>query len=99
MSNETKLVIIDEKGSVEFLASPGNNLLETLRSLDGLAEPSHQGGARPESPCGGKGRCGKCRVRAAGDLSPPDDQEMALLSSAEFDEGWRLACLARIAPP
>ena len=27
-------------------------------------------GHRPDLPCGGKGRCGKCRVRASGGLSP-----------------------------
>jgi len=48
------------------------------------------------APCNGKGLCGKCRVRVAGSLSPPEHPELDLLSSAENASGLRLACLARI---
>lgn len=51
-----------------------------------------QGLAPPEAPCGGKGRCGKCLVRADGRLTPPDEQEKKLLGDLG---GFRLACLAR----
>ena len=44
-----------------------------------------------DAPCGGSGKCGKCRVAAAGMLSPRAPEEMAL------PEGERLACLARVA--
>ncbi len=43
-------------------------------------------------PCGGHGRCGKCRVRASGEISPPDEKETKLLSGAELEAGVRLAC-------
>lgn len=46
----------------------------------------------PETPCGGKGRCGKCLVKAEGRLSPPDGQEKKLLGELC---GFRMACLAR----
>lgn len=46
-------------------------------------------------PCGGVGRCGKCRVRLkAGGLSDPGRAERALLDVEELDSGIRLACLA-----
>ncbi|MBE6954072.1 MAG: DUF4445 domain-containing protein [Ruminococcaceae bacterium] len=44
-----------------------------------------------EAPCGGSGKCGKCRVAATGRLSPRTTEEAAL------PEGERLACLARVA--
>ncbi len=50
---------------------------------------------RGEKPCGGHGRCGKCRVVARGHLSPPSDGERRLLSEDELARGVRLACLAR----
>ncbi len=51
-----------------------------------------QGIRQPETPCGGKGRCGKCLVRAEGGISAPDENEIKLLGDRE---GFRLACLAR----
>ena len=47
------------------------------------------------APCGGKGRCGKCRVRARGALSQPTEAEKAALSEQEIREGIRLACQTR----
>ena len=47
------------------------------------------------APCGGKGRCGKCRVKARGALSQPTEAEKAALSEQEIQEGVRLACQAR----
>ena len=46
-----------------------------------------------ERPCGGGGRCGKCKVIAKGDLSPLTDAERKLLSPREIASGVRLACL------
>lgn len=47
-------------------------------------------------PCAGHGRCGKCRVRAAGVLSPLSPSEMSQLSEDEIAEGVRLACCTTI---
>lgn len=60
------------------------NLLECLR-LEGLL---------PESPCNGKGLCGKCRVRVSnGEVSPLTEQEKKFLTPQEIADGIRLACL------
>ena len=48
-----------------------------------------------EKPCGGHGRCGKCKVWARGALSEVTDGERRLLSEGELSAGIRLACLAR----
>ena len=48
-----------------------------------------------EKPCGGHGRCGKCRVTVTGEVSPPADSELSLLSSGELARGVRLACITR----
>lgn len=49
-----------------------------------------------ELPCGGSGKCGKCRIIARGRISPPTAQELKRLKEAEFEQGVRLACQARI---
>ncbi len=46
-----------------------------------------------ERPCGGHGRCGKCRVIASGALSPLSDEERKMLSEDEIKKGVRLACI------
>lgn len=45
-----------------------------------------------EKPCGGHGKCGKCKVFASGKLSPPSEAERELLSGKELADGIRLSC-------
>lgn len=59
-----------------------------------LAELLFEAGDPVSRPCGGNGKCGKCRVLASGELSPPDDEELALLGDYAA-RGYRLACVAR----
>ncbi|MEF9969888.1 MAG: ASKHA domain-containing protein [Ruthenibacterium sp.] len=47
-------------------------------------------------PCGGKGRCGKCRVKASGLLCAVTAEERAALNKSELENGVRLACCTRI---
>ena len=51
--------------------------------------------ATGEMPCGGHGKCGKCKVRATGALSPVTEEERRLLSREELEGGVRLACVTR----
>lgn len=44
------------------------------------------------APCGGKGRCGKCKVRVTGDEPPVSEADARLLSEDELEQGVRLAC-------
>ncbi|MEW6201437.1 MAG: ASKHA domain-containing protein [bacterium] len=53
-------------------------------------------GAAIDSPCGGHGVCGKCRVTVSGRLSPLTAQEKQHLSAAEIRGGTRLACQTSI---
>lgn len=42
--------------------------------------------------CGGNGICGKCRIKATGLELPPSETEKHLLTAAELEQGYRLAC-------
>ena len=46
-----------------------------------------------EKPCGGHGKCGKCKVIAKGNISEPCETELSLLSKDELARGIRLGCL------
>lgn len=61
-----------------------------------LAEVLRDQGYSPAMPCGGRGRCGKCKVLASGALSAPSPAERAHLTPEELDRGVRLACCARL---
>lgn len=53
----------------------------------------------PDAACGGRGTCGKCRVRVVGNVASalplPDDAETGVLSPDEIAAGIRLACRCR----
>ena len=49
-----------------------------------------------DAPCGGRGRCGKCRIRLDEGRPPLSDQERKLLSSEDIERGVRLACVTRV---
>jgi uncharacterized 2Fe-2S/4Fe-4S cluster protein (DUF4445 family) len=57
-------------------------------------------GVLVRSDCGGKGRCGKCRVLAlpshALGLSPAAEAELKSLGHDQVRAGYRLACCARV---
>ena len=48
------------------------------------------------APCGGRGECGRCRVRFAWGAPEPTEKERRLLSTDELGKGVRLACAARV---
>jgi uncharacterized 2Fe-2S/4Fe-4S cluster protein (DUF4445 family) len=53
-------------------------------------------GVSLESSCGGKGTCGKCRVRFVKGVPLPSDSDRRHLSEKEIQKGWRLACQAKV---
>lgn len=59
------------------------------RLLDFLIEK----GVPIVATCGGRGRCGHCRVRIKGKkIRPPDEIEKILISKKLLNSGYRLAC-------
>jgi uncharacterized 2Fe-2S/4Fe-4S cluster protein (DUF4445 family) len=48
-----------------------------------------------EFPCGGHGRCRRCKVRVVAGDAPASEEERELLTAAELAAGWRLACRCR----
>ncbi len=51
-----------------------------------------QAGGHGHMPCGGHGKCGKCRVTVTGEVSDPTEDEKRALSPDELENGVRLAC-------
>ena len=66
---------------VEVNHIPGDNLYELLT----------KSGYRINAPCGGGGRCGKCRVTIE-NPDEPTEEDARLLDEATLEMGIRLAC-------
>jgi len=49
-----------------------------------------------DTPCGGAGTCGKCRVQVSQGQPEPSDADQKVFTKAELESGWRLACQNRI---
>ena len=69
----------------QFDFASGKNLMEIM--LDA--------GLFIDNACGGKGLCGKCRVKITeGNVEEAGETERAILKAGELEQGIRLACLA-----
>jgi len=52
-----------------------------------------------ETPCGGKGQCGKCRMQVISGAGEPTPADVKIFSKAQLAAGMRLACQNRITQP
>ena len=57
---------------------------------------AHWIGLPIDSTCGGRGTCGKCKVRVINGLGDPETADHRQLRPQEIADGWRLSCQARI---
>ncbi len=63
-----------------------------------ILEAAARAGFIVETPCGGMGKCGKCKVQVTGNC-PQTPMETSLLGEKAVAKGTRLACKARINEP
>ncbi|MBN1863936.1 MAG: 2Fe-2S iron-sulfur cluster binding domain-containing protein, partial [Victivallales bacterium] len=79
--------------SVTF--QPQGRTISMLRGATVL-EAAARVGLVIETPCGGGGTCGKCRIQITANADSPTEADKAAFSEEELDSGWRLACQQRI---
>jgi uncharacterized 2Fe-2S/4Fe-4S cluster protein (DUF4445 family) len=79
---DCKVRIHKSDGVVEKTVQTGTNLLSFLRENSILVS----------TPCGGKGTCGKCKVKVSGLTNEPSEKEKHLLGDKSLEKGLRLAC-------
>ena len=83
--NEVKITFQPSGQSVYVL--PGTSLLEA----------AGRAGIILQTPCGGRGTCGKCRVRiVSGEGSSPSTADKDVLPDDLVKSGFRLACQTSI---
>ena len=66
--------------------------------LDGttILEAAAVAGLVIDTPCGGAGTCGKCRVLVSRGATPSSDADRRAFAKGELEAGWRLACQSRV---
>lgn len=75
--------VVFQPGDVSLEVQEGNTIKEAMNDA----------GLEFDFLCGGRGTCGKCRVRISEGLGAPVTREQELLQAKELDEGIRLACM------
>lgn len=87
MSEQVRFTAIGpEQEEKDVWAIPGQNLREAL-VLAGLD---------PGGTCGGRGTCGKCKVRIEGNIKPMSATERNKLLPDEIKAGERLSCFCTV---
>jgi uncharacterized 2Fe-2S/4Fe-4S cluster protein (DUF4445 family) len=61
-----------------------------------VLEAAARAGLTIDTPCGGLGGCGKCRVRLVTGAALPGEADQKAFNAADLEEGWRLACQTAI---
>jgi uncharacterized 2Fe-2S/4Fe-4S cluster protein (DUF4445 family) len=61
-----------------------------------ILEAAGDAGIVVDTPCGGKGTCGKCRIRVVKGTIEPSPGASAVLSDEEIANGLRLACQSKV---
>lgn len=79
---------------VTFL--PGNKVVEVPKG-NTILQAAVSAGEQIESTCGGRGTCGKCKVKLEpGSIDPSIETGKKFISEAEQKEGWVLACRVKV---
>src|SRR5664280_1094968 len=83
---------------VRVVFEPQGRAVEVLKGTK-IIEAAAEVGLTIDTPCGGAGLCGKCRVQVTSGACPPEPTEQRIFSAAELADGWRLACQSTLCNP
>ncbi len=81
------------KSKAKILLVPSGKLL-TVNAGTPLTDVLHEYGV--EFPCGGKGTCGRCRVKLLQGNLTADLAQQQKLKKLGFEDSWRLACFCNV---
>jgi len=81
--------------SYKVIFQPGDLEVEVLAGST-IMEAMDKAGIDADFPCGGRGKCGKCRVKILKGAGEPAAVEQEILVSEELADGIRLACSTKI---
>lgn len=77
-----KVNLIHQAIKKQIIVEQGKNLLSIIQE-SGFSLPT---------PCGGKGLCGKCRIKIIEGVLVPNSSDIKFLNNEQIQAGYRLAC-------
>ena len=83
----------DKRVRLQF--QPSGRTIHVLAGTT-VIEATAQAGLTIQTPCGGAGTCGKCRIQFTAGACEPSAGDKANLSAEELADGWRFACQTAI---
>ncbi|OGV64217.1 MAG: hypothetical protein A3K19_31430 [Lentisphaerae bacterium RIFOXYB12_FULL_65_16] len=83
------------KTELRIVFQPSGRTVHVLAGTK-IFEAAARAGLLLQNPCGGKGTCGKCRVRIVKGACEPTEACRKLLGDEKTRDGYRLACQAAI---
>ncbi len=86
MGEKVTLTLLDSQGKREMPCVPGTSFADILR----------ESGISFLKPCGGMGKCGKCRIKVVKGELPVTRADETCLTAEELQAGIRLGCQARV---
>lgn len=89
------------RATFEEPGSDGSAVRTAVNFHAGLSimEVARSKGIALNTPCGGRGTCGKCLVRVLSGNAPPTPEDRSILSEGMLREGLRLSCRIRPRTP
>ena len=91
-----RLFASDTSLTIAVLVKPMNRVIKMEKGAV-LLDVLRDAGVRIESLCGGRGKCGKCKViLERGDIEKISTEPDKFLSTQELEEGYHLACMVKL---
>lgn len=79
----------------KVIFQPGELAVEVAANST-IMEAMLEAGIEADFPCGGRGKCGKCRVRVLHGADQPTQSERDAIDARDLDKGIRLACQSKV---
>jgi len=86
------------EAEVPVTFQPSGQTVYVLRGT-GLLEAAADAGIVLDQPCGGLGKCGKCRLVVSRGACQPSPAEVEVFSADQLRTGFRLACQSSVSGP
>lgn len=86
-----KNIVSERAGHVGVTFEPSGRRVYVLKETK-ILEAAARAGMAINTPCGGQGTCGKCRVQITAGKCAPTPADRKIFTEEEIDDGWRLAC-------
>ena len=83
---------------MKVIFNPDGKTVDVPRGVNVL-KAATAAGLKLNSPCGGEGTCGSCRILISKSPPPPTPADRKLISAEDLRRGFRLACQTKIHRP